>query len=134
MKYMTSVSVSLLLTIILLPLSLHGQATLGTIAGTVTDSSGAVVVGAKVDLQSQEGGVKRTATTGSNGEFRVEALNLGSYRVTVSSPNFRRTELADVIVNASSTTSLQIKLAVGKTSETVTVEATADHLQTETGE
>ena len=110
------------------------QATLGTIVGTVTDPSAAVVVGATVDVENQSGGTKRSTITGKNGEFRVESLILGSYRITVSSPNFSKTELADVEVNASSTTSVQVKLALGRASETVTVEASAAHIQTESGE
>src|ERR1700730_721814 len=126
-----SVCLLVVLTTSLLALA---QATLGTIAGIVSYPSGAVVVGAIVEAENQSGGSKRSTITGKNGEFRVESLILGSYRITASSPNFSKTELADVVVNASSTTSVQVKLSVGRASETVTVEASEAHIQTESGE
>jgi len=111
-----------------------GQATLGIVAGTVTDNSGAVVVGATITAHRTEGGEERTANSGPNGEYRLEALTPGTYRVTVSAPNFSATELTGVVVSASITTPANVKLEVGKTTETVTVEASAQQVQTETGD
>jgi Carboxypeptidase regulatory-like domain/TonB-dependent Receptor Plug Domain len=111
-----------------------GQATLGIVAGTVTDHSGAVVVGATISAQRTEGGDQRTATSGPNGEYRLEALTPGTYRVTVTAPNFSATELANVVVSSSVTTPANVRLEVGKTTETVTVEASAQQVQTETGD
>jgi Carboxypeptidase regulatory-like domain/TonB-dependent Receptor Plug Domain len=110
------------------------QSTRGTIAGTITDSSGAVLTGATVEVEAQGGGTKRSATTGVNGEFRIEALDVGIYVVAASAPNFARTQLNNVEVNASQTTPVNIRLAVGRTSDTVTVEASGARVQTETGE
>ena len=70
----------LLLTSVMLSLSLQGQTTLGVIAGTVTDSSGAVVVGANVTLERIEGGEPRVATTGPTGDYRFESLTPGKFR------------------------------------------------------
>ena len=113
---------------------LFGQATLGVISGTVTDASGAVVVGAAVNAQRTGGGDHRTTTTGSNGEYRIEALTPGVYSITVTAPNFSATELANVVVGASITTPANVRLEVGKTTETITVESGAPQVQTETGD
>src|ERR1700722_7750854 len=113
---------------------LFGQATLGVISGTVTDASGAVVVGAAVNAQRTGGGDHRTTTTGSNGEYRIEALTPGVYSITATAPNFSATELANVVVGASITTPANIRLEVGKTTETITVESGAPQVQTESGQ
>jgi outer membrane receptor protein involved in Fe transport len=110
------------------------QATLGIISGTITDSSGAVVVGATVTARRTEGGEPRTTTTGGNGEYRLESLTPGTYRVTANAPNFSASELANIAVNASVTTPVNVRLGVGKTTETITVEASGQQVQTETGE
>jgi outer membrane receptor protein involved in Fe transport len=113
---------------------LFGQATLGVISGTVTDSSGAVVVGATVSTLRTGGGDHRTTTTGSNGEYRIDALTPGVYSITATAPNFSATELANVVVGASITTPANIRLEVGKTTETITVESGAPQVQTESGQ
>jgi hypothetical protein len=111
-----------------------GQTTLGVIAGSVTDSSGAVVVGATVSVQRTEGGEVRTASTGPSGDYRIESLTPGTYKVTVTAANFSTTQLANIPVNASVTTPVNVRLSVGATTETVTVDASVQQLQTETGQ
>ncbi len=111
-----------------------GQTTLGVIAGSVTDSSGAVVVGATVSVQRTDGGEPRVATTGPNGEYRVESLTPGTYQVKVAAANFSVTELNNISVEASVTTPVNVKLSIGKASETIEVDASVQQLQTESGQ
>ncbi len=110
------------------------QSSRGTIAGTVTDSTGAVVVGATVTVQRSEGGDARTVATGENGEYRIEALTPGAYNIKASAPNFSASELANVTVSPSVITPGNIALAVGKASDIITVEASGAKIQTESGE
>jgi hypothetical protein len=110
------------------------QTTLGVIAGSVTDSSGAVVVGATVSVQRTEGGEAKEVTSGSSGDYRVESLTPGTYKVRVTAPKFSTTELANITVDASVTTPVNVKLSVGATTETVTVDASVPEVQTETGQ
>lgn len=110
------------------------QATFGTIAGTVIDPSGAVVVGATVSAERAEGGEPKVTTTGSTGDYRIESLTPGTYRVKVTAANFRVTELSNIPVNPSVTTPVTVKLSVGKNTETVEVDASAQQVQTETGQ
>jgi len=111
-----------------------GQATLGVIAGSVTDSSDAVVVGATVSVQRVEGGEAKVVTTGPTGEYRVESLTPGTYRVKVTATNFAVAQLSNVTVGASVTTPVNVKLSPGKTSETVEVDASVPQVQTESGQ
>jgi hypothetical protein len=125
----------LVLGVLLLAVGLcFGQATRGTVAGTVTDKTGAVVTGATVVIENTAGGDKRTVTTGANGEYRAEALNPGTYLITVTAASFAVAKLENVVVNASVTTPVNITLQTGTASETITVEAGAAQVQTESGE
>jgi len=123
-----------LLVILALASTLFAQTTKGTIAGVITDAQGLVVPGATVTASAAEGGDVRTTTTGSNGEYRIEALTLGKYVVRVVSKGFADTVVRDVVVNASQITAMNIELKVAGGTETVTVEAGAETIQTESGE
>jgi hypothetical protein len=110
------------------------QTTRGTIAGVITDSSGAVISNASVTATPEAGGEGRTVTTGTQGEYRIEALNPGLYRVEASANGFTKKTVEHVAVRTSQITSNNLALAVGNVSDTVTVEAGVDQIQTETGE
>ena len=124
----------LVLCLLALAGTLCAQTTKGTIAGVVTDAQGLVVPGASVTASAIEGGDVRSTTTGPQGEYRVEALTLGKYTVTVKAKGFAETIVRDVAVNASVITATNIELKVAGGAETVTVEAGAETVQTESGE
>jgi len=111
-----------------------GQATFGVISGNVTDSTGAALVGATVSVQRIEGGEIRVATSGPTGDYRVESLTPGTYRVKVTAEHFSATEMSNVQVNASVTTPVNVRLSVGSTTETVTVDASVQQVQTDNGQ
>jgi hypothetical protein len=110
------------------------QTTRGSIAGVISDSSGAVISNATVSATPEAGGEARSVTTGSNGEYRIESLNPGLYRVEASAQGFSKKTVEHVAVRTSQIASTSLALQVGNASETVTVEAGADQIQTETGE
>src|SRR4051794_27186642 len=99
------------------------QTTRGTIAGVVTDNSGAAVAGAKVTATPVDGGEPRTATTGGTGEYRIEQLTPGTFNVAIAADGFANKKVDNVIVRTSVITSNNVTLAVAGSSETVTVEA-----------
>src|SRR5580704_15876365 len=66
-----------------------GQVSTGTISGTVKDSSGAVLPGAKVVVQNEDTGISRTLDADENGHYSVPSLNPGSYRVTGTRDGFQ---------------------------------------------
>lgn len=110
------------------------QTTKGTIAGVVTDATGAVVPGATVTAAASAGGETRTTVTGSNGEYRLEPLTPGEYAVTVAAQGFSKTKVSGVVVRTSIITSNNVQLSIAATGETVEVIASADTIQTESGE
>ena len=102
----------------------------GGIAGTVTDPSGAVVPGANVTLKSSSTGETQTTSTTSTGLYNFPLLKPGSYTVSVSQTGFHAvSETIDVPLGQIAT--VNIKLAVGNTSETIEVSGAAPLLQTE---
>lgn len=126
----------LLALVFLAAASASAQTSKGSIVGTVTDSQGAVVGGAVVTATNlQLGGGQRTATTDSSGDFRFDALNLGTYKVTVKASGFADLVVTDVVVRAATAATVNATLEVSGVSSTVTVEATTgQELQTESGE
>ena len=93
----------------------------GAISGTVTDPTGAVVAGATVTATDTSTNVQTVRTTTSAGDYNISPLIPGLYTVTVTAPGFEQTTQKNVTVNALATVAVQIKLAVGKANETVTI-------------
>jgi len=95
------------------------------IQGTVTDSSGAAVVGAKVTIKNPAAGIERTTQTGSTGSYEVAALPPGTYSVQVQMAGFEIQLAKDVALQVSQNSVQNFSVKVANTSEVVTVEATA---------
>jgi hypothetical protein len=112
------------------------QTSNGTIAGTITDKSGAAVVNASVSATSQDlGKTLGNAVTDSSGGYRIDALFPGKYTVSVKAGGFNELKVSDVDVRGSFTSTVSGILEVGAVSATVTVEATVgQELQTQSGE
>jgi hypothetical protein len=101
----------------------HAQpATHGSIIGTVTDASGAVIPGAKVTLARTGGGFTRTLTTSTSGAFHFQMIAFGSYRLTVRSKGFALKQQPVSIVSVLPQT-LTIALKIASATQTVTVQA-----------
>lgn len=101
-------------------------ATTGTIEGTVTDASGGVVPGAIVTVTSPNLIRAQSATTNSDGRYRIANLPPGRYAVSVeSTKGFGKYERTDVDVNLSSTSTVEIQLQPQGASEKVTITATS---------
>tara|TARA_Y100000815_G_scaffold256634_1_gene264465 strand:+ start:1075 stop:4185 length:3111 start_codon:yes stop_codon:yes gene_type:complete len=106
--------------------------TSGTIAGTVADEAGSPVAGATVTVTSAGQGFTRTATTGSSGSFRFNALPAGSYNVVVEAPGLPTYTANAVPLLASQTANLEV-LLVGGEEIVVQGQAVADFGGTTTG-
>ena len=102
----------------------------GALTGTVTDPTGAIVPGVSVVLVSLETNQARTVTTGGDGSYKFSLLPPGNYRLRFSASGFKTAEVPSVTVNVTETPVLDRTLEVGAQSEQVTVEATAEVLQT----
>lgn len=111
------------------------QVPTGTITGTVLDPNKAPVVGADVTITSQDTGTHYATKTGPNGGYQFASLNFGLYRVSVSQTNFKTATVSDIKLEASQAYSVPaIVLEIGVATQTVTVEAGAEEVQTTNAE
>ncbi|MBV9265564.1 MAG: TonB-dependent receptor [Acidobacteriaceae bacterium] len=102
-----------------------------SIEGVVTDSSGAAVSKATVELTRVETGVTLTATTNDSGNFTFPTLAAGGYRVSVTATGFDKTVIDNVLLQPSQVRSVPIQLAVGRVQTAVEVTAGAEAVQTD---
>src|SRR6266566_4475620 len=117
-----------------LPLTTHAQKSTGTITGTVTDPSGAVVPGVSVTLVNDRTGASRTTTTNEQGSFSFPELDAGTFTLTVNKAGFKKLTEKNVELHVADVTTLNVTMQVGAASETVTVEASPVQVNTENGE
>jgi hypothetical protein len=88
----------------------------GDLAGTITDSSGAAIVGATITATNTGTGAVKTVTTGAAGDYRIGLLQPGTYTVSVSAPNFQTTQSsAAVAVGQTAEVNISLNLAKGTT-------------------
>src|SRR3984957_1504588 len=101
-----------------------------SLTGTITDPSGAPIPGVTVTLTSNDTGQTRSGVTGGDGQYKFTRLPPGNYKVRFSAAGFKTSEIGSVVLNVTETPTLDRALEVGAQSEQVTVEATAETLQT----
>ncbi|MCM3870714.1 MAG: carboxypeptidase-like regulatory domain-containing protein, partial [Pyrinomonadaceae bacterium] len=102
----------------------------GTIQGTITDPSGAVVPGATVTAENVATAVKTTKQTNEAGLYVINALQPGEYKVLVSLSGFQTLIQEKVIVDALSTVGVNLALQLGNVTETITVSEAPSQLNT----
>src|SRR3954463_10264229 len=102
------------------------------IVGTVSDQSGAAVVGATVTVKNTGLGVERTTQTNSTGSYEVPALPPGTYSVQVQMTGFETQVAKNLVLQVSQNSVQNFGLKVASTSEVVTVEATAPVIESTT--
>lgn len=125
----------LLLTLCLLSLTGTGLAqgtNLGTIRGTVTDTNGAVVAGAKVQVTDLATSSSRDLTTNSEGTYQATGLQYGAYRVSINAGGFKPLVINEVMLRSSEPVRTDAQLQVGAATETIEVNAAAGILNLET--
>lgn len=112
------------------PSAVFGQAaSTGTVAGTVTDPTGAAVVDAKVTLADPATGSSRTAATNESGRYIFANVVPGTYSVTINKSGFRQAKFSDQVVAVGTALTLNVALELGSTTEVVEVTATGAELQ-----
>jgi len=102
------------------------------LAGTVTDDSGAVVVGAKVTARNVQTGVGTESVTTDAGNYIFPALLPGAYEVAVEKTGFKKSVQAGIVLETGITRTVDLRLSIGAVSETVEVKAQAALLESET--
>ena len=107
------------------------QEVTATVTGTVTDPSGAAVVGAVVTVKSVERGVVYTATTNESGLYHVSQLPVGNYEVRVEKPGFSSVEYPAFTLSLNQVAKIDVEMKVGQVTQTVEVTGAAPVLKTE---
>ena len=108
----------------------QSQATTGNIEGRVLDPKEAAVPGATVTATSQQTGLEKTSTSDDQGLFTISFLAPGTYTVRANASGFAQTEVRDVAVTVGGKVPLDINLAVGAASGSVTVSSEAPVVET----
>ncbi len=114
--------VRMILAFALLSVSLLSAQTFrGTILGTVTDPSGAVVSGAKVTVRNVGTGLERSTQTSADGSYSVPELPIGNYTVTITQSGFQTSATTGVVVEVARESRVDAQLRTGRATETVEV-------------
>lgn len=110
---------------------LYGQAGSATITGTVTDTSGAVMLGVNITVENSATGLSRTAVTSQAGIFNFPGLRPGSYNIRAEAEGFRAHDQREFVVQVDQNARLDIQLEVGDVTEVVEVTGETQLLHTE---
>ena len=119
----------LTLTLTLTTPSLASEVT-ANIAGTVKDSTGAVIPGASVTLTNTETNVPLMLKTGNDGTYLFRLVPIGNYTVTAEQPGFRKYVHAGIVLNLNQNAKLDITLQPGETKEVVEVQGDVTQVDT----
>lgn len=106
-------------------LAVAQDATTGRVIGTVTDPTGAVVPDASVILSNTATGVQVTQQTNTVGQYTFVSVMPGDYSITVKKSGFLTSDVASIRVDVAKSYNVDVKLQLGATTQTVTVEAGA---------
>ena len=109
----------------------HAQTDRGSIRGTVKDPSGATITGATIKATNDATNTVVSAVTTSAGTYNISALEPGNYRLEISAPGFTNLVRSNVAVTVGGIVGLDLSLALGSASETVTVDSGAPILKTQ---
>ena len=121
------------ISLLLLPALAWGQGAGGTINGTVTDSTGAVIPGASIEVTNVENGGVTNTETGVNGVFYLPNMPVGQYNIAAESDGFKRAEVANIRLNVASEIQQSFILEIGAVTEVVEVSAAQVQVQTTSG-
>ncbi|MGA2761707.1 MAG: carboxypeptidase-like regulatory domain-containing protein, partial [Candidatus Cybelea sp.] len=131
-KQLRSAGWCLLAIALLLPSSIWAQAT-GTIVGTVTDPSGAVIPDAKITATRVETGISQSTKTSSAGTYTIPNLGVGTYNITAEGGGFKTGNAAGITLDVSQQRQVDFKLSVVGVESTVEVNAAPPLLNTMDG-
>lgn len=122
---------TVLLSILFGNVSLWSQTATGTILGTVTDTTGALIQNAHITVKNHATGIVYQAASGSDGTYTVPLLPVGSYDVAVAATGFGSFHQTSATLDVAQRLRLDISLSIGSSAQTVTVSSQAPALETE---
>jgi hypothetical protein len=122
---------ALLTYLLLAPASLLGQGLTGSLVGTVTDNSGAVIPGVNIEVVNENTGVTATTQTNASGAYEFPLLRAAPYKLTATAEGFRTLERTGLEVRSTETQRADITMEIGVVSEIITVSEATPLLQTD---
>ena len=111
-----------------------GQAGSATITGAIADPAGAVISGANIGARNLQTGVNYPVVSTTTGNYTISQLPVGQYEVSATVPGFKRFVRSGITLDAAQVVRIDIGLEVGQATESVTVQADASLLKTETAD
>jgi len=129
-RYSTSQIFTLVLVVALTAIVAFAQVETARITGTITDSSGAVIPGAKITFTHVATNTSFTMESDAVGRYISPPLKLGEYQVTVEAAGFKREVRSGIVLQVNQIATLDISLELGAVTETVSVTANAPLLDT----
>ena len=125
--------IKILIVLLFLGLSIIGQTNRGGISGTVTDSNGAIVPGAKVTVTSLATNRPAVVNASSTGVYSVSSLDPGEYNITVEAANFKKAVIQNVKVDTATVATVNVTVEAGNINEAVTITADAQTVNSDSG-
>ena len=123
-----------LLCALILGVSFQAFAQEATIVGTVTDPSGSVIANAKITAKNVETGLVHTISTNEAGQYVLPDIHIGHYDMKAEATGFKAAEQKSILLQVGDRARVDFQMQVGAASETVTVEAAAIRVETDSGE
>jgi len=117
--------------IVLLPATLFAQGYFGTVSGILTDSSAAVIQGAKVTLLDEQKGYKFTTKSDNEGRYLFVSIPPGLYSVTAEAQGFEKTVRTHIKLNVSENPSANLTLKIASSAQNIEVKAQSQSIDTE---
>lgn len=121
-----------LASLVLVASALFAQSELATLAGTVSDASGAILRDVAVTVTNQKTGLSIRTTTNSSGRYVIVGLRPGVHRVEATVPDFKQFSQSGVTLQVNQAATLDIEMEIGTVAERVSVTGEASALETET--
>jgi hypothetical protein len=130
-KRFSATVLSLFAALLLLGSPVSGQTLKGTILGTVSDATHAVIPGVAVNIIEVNTNFRRTETSNDSGFFAFANLDPGTYRIEIEHTGFRKIIRPGIALDANSTVRIDLELATGDVTQTVEVSSEVSSLQTD---
>ena len=127
-------NISILFVALVFSMATLGAQNSGTISGTVSDETGAVLPGVEVEVVNVDTGATRVVVTNDEGRFRARDVGLGTYRVSASLPGFQTVAQSGIVLTIGREAVIQLQLPIGEISELVEVTSDAALIETTSSE
>src|SRR5437870_8511453 len=115
-------------------LAAFAQTDRGTLTGTVSDTTGAVIPGVSIEAKNVQTGATYQAGSSETGNYTLAQLPAGTYELSAALPGFKKFVRTGIIVSVATVLRVDVALEVGAAGDSITVEAASPLLKTESGE